>query len=409
MHKYKIHSFELKSTIGTIIPIKIENRLFCSQNVFGAEKKEVVEKYLTELKSLFSEDKLNIDERLEENNLKYSIKITNETDCNNFNNFVEKVKNGFVSDNLLNKDINRLRINRKICLEMDLTKFYETQDEKIIGIGAIIFGDRAIVQDAKTEDGQNTYKLFAPKIMFTPNPSYVNQEMVKDYYKVFKFFDNREIGGTVYLPNPIGPAGKKVIYLAQPYHKFSNIMIYILYKPYKLSDSEVTYDVIPSISNVYTATWFPVNKINKINIRENYKNQQLESRSIFGIYKTYANNKLDDDFLSKKEKCLIDVHKSTSYLEKYFYFRNYDSEVYGGLPNIMLDEAVRNTKVHEEPVKPEKKRKPKRKFVRKPKSNNKQRRELSPETMKSTSVMANAIAHLEENDPVVQNAVSEDE
>lgn len=406
MNKNKIRSFELKSTIGTSIPIKIENRLFCSQNVFGAEKKEVVEKYLTELKGLFSEDKLNIDERLEENNLKFSIKIVNETDCNNFNNFVQKVKNGFVSDNLLNKDINKLRINRKICVDIDLTKFYETQDDKIVGVGAIIFGDRAIVQDTKTEDGKNTYKLFAPKIMFTPNPCYVNQDMTKDFYKVFKYFDTKEIGGTIYLPNPMGPTGQKILHLSQSYHKYSNIMIYILYKPYKLSDSQVTYDVIPSVSNIYTATWFPVNKMNKINIRENYKNQQLESRSIFGIYKTYANNKLDDDYLSKKERCLIDVFKSTSYIERYFYFRNYDSEVYGNLPNIMLEEPVRNTKVHEEPVKIErKKNKPKRNFSKRPK-----RQDLSPD-MKSTSIMASALNQLEvkEDDPVVQNAISEDD
>lgn len=406
MSKYKIHSFEVKSTIGTVIPIKIENRLFCSQNVFGAEKKEVVEKYLSELKSLFSEDKLKIDERLEENNLKYNIKIANESDCSSFNNFVKKVKDGFVSDNLLNKDINKLRINRKICLEMDLTKFYETQDDKIIGVGAIVFGDRALVQNEKTEDGKNTYKLFAPKILFAPNPCYVNQDMIKDYYKVFKFFDNREIGGSIYLPNPMGPTGQKIVHLAEPYFRFSNIMIYILYKPYKLSDSQVTYDVIPSISNVYSATWLPVNKMNKVNIRELYRNQQLETRSIFGIYKTYANNKLDDDYLSKKERCVIDVHKTTSYLERYFYFRNYDSEIYGGLPNIMLEEPVRNTKVHEEPIKPEKKRNKPR---RRPRVNNRPRRENSPENMKSTSTMEAALAKLEEDDPVVQNAISEDD
>lgn len=402
----KVHSFELKSTIGTIIPIKIENRLFCSQNVFGAEKKEVVEKYLSELKGLFSEDKLKIDERLEENNLKYTVKLANETDCNNFTSFVDKVKNGFVSDNLLNKEINKLKINKKVCLEIDLTKFYETQDEKIIGIGAIMFGDRAVLQNEKTEDGKNVYKLFSPKIMFAPNPCYVNQELVKDYYKVFKYFDNREIGGSIYLPSPMGPTGQKIVHLAQPYQMYSSIMIYVLYKSYKLSDSQVTYDVIPSVSNVYTTTWFNVNKKNKVNIRENYKNQQLETRSIFGIYKTYANNRLDDDYLSKKERCVLDVHKTTSYLERYFYFRNYDSEIYGGLPNIMLDEPVRHTKVHEEPVKVEKKKnKPKKRFIRKPK----QKRSLSPETMKSTSTMANALAKLEEDDPVVQNAISEDD
>lgn len=405
MNKNKNHSFELKSTIGTTIPINIENRLFCSQNVFGAEKKEVVEKYLTELKGLFSEDKLNIDERLEENNLKYSVKIVNESDCNNFNNFVQKVKDGFVSDNLLNKDINKLKINRKICVDIDLTKFYETQDDKIVGVGAIVFGDRALVQNTKTEDGKKDYKLFAPKMVFAPNPCYVNQEMIKDFYKVFKYFDNREIGGTIYLPNPMGPTGQKVLHIAQPYHKFSNIMIYILYKSYKLSDAELTYDVIPSVSNVYTATWFSVNNKNKVNIKENYKNQQLESRSIFGIYKTYANNKLDDDYLSKKERCMVDIHKSTSYMERYFYFRNYDSEVYGGLPNIMLEEPVRNTKVHEEPVKVEKK-KNKSNRKRFPKRNKKQ--DLSPD-MKSTSIMASALAQIEVSDPVVQNAISEDE
>lgn len=393
-----INSFEFKSNIGTTIPITIENRLFCSQNVFGAEKKEVVEKYLSELRSLFSEDKLKIDKRLEENNLKFNIKVNNESDCTNFNKFVEKIKGGFVSDNLLNKEINKLRINKKICLEMDLSKFYETQDEKILGIGAIIFGDRALVQE---ENGEKTYKYFSPKIIYSPNPYFVNQDMVKDYYKVFKYFDNREIGGTIILPNPMG-FSKKIIYTAEPYFRFSNIIIYILYKPYKVSDKEVTYDVIPSISNVYSASWL-IKKTNKVSIKELYKNQQLETRSIFGIYKTYANDKIDENFLSKKEKCVIDVHKTTSYLERYFYFRNYNSIIYGGLPNIMLEEGIKNEKIYEEPVKIERNDRKKTKKI----FNKKNRRVLSNNLM-NTSIMENAIAKLEENDPLVQNAIVED-
>lgn len=346
----RIHDNLIKVNVKVVIIGKV-NMFSASQEKIDLFLNKIREKYpnLSVLKSFMGKNQYRFKDRYtkdinNDDNIIFAVPCEQRQGLKNIFENLKEIHNEFVSNELISKKKNKLILTKKAYYELDLTDFMEKQPEKIYMMGAMFFSDGRYTHFDRKENDMYVYP--ESYITLVPNPRYVKGSY-EDFDNIIKYFDEDNFHSKIILPYPIGEdkeKSKKIIKEVHNVKSKASLIIFTLYKPYFMSNSDTTIVNIPSISSVYH---FHISKpirekeLNDgqvIRIQNEYTNQTLETNTVFEIAKAYILPYLSNLLLKKSNNnsCTdINIYKFFQNLMKYFYLGAYDANSYNNIPNIM--------------------------------------------------------------------------